>query len=139
MVRHEKKPANHIWACGLTYMMLERGLETEAEAVNIVIEHTTETEDDHTCEADGQGNASVGITLESGNRILIGVDVHGLHDQQVVVERDNRIGQGDEHQERIASVECCHEHEELREETSEGRNTSQREEAERHEERELGV
>ena len=62
-----------------------------------------------------------------------------LHDQQVVVERDNRIGQGDEHQERIASVECCHEHEELREETSEGRNTSQREEAERHEERELGV
>ena len=39
----------------------------------------------------------------------------------------------------IACVESCHEDEELREETCEGRNTSQREQAERHNKRELGI
>ena len=114
-------------------------LEAVAEAADVVVEHTAETEYQHTEGAEEEGYASVNVALERRYRAFVGLDVHGLDDEQIVVERDDGIGQSNEHQQRIAGLEGCHEYEELAEESCKGRNTCQREEAERHEERKLRI
>ena len=76
--------------------------------------------------------------------LLLG-DVHGLDDEQVVVEAHHGVDKGDEHHEvgpergALVTADGCHEDKELREHTGKRGDASQREEGERHEQRQLRV
>ena len=71
--------------------------------------------------------------------MFAGGDEHGFDYQQVVVERDHRVEQGDENQQMKSLLESGREDEELREKACEGRNACQREEREGHQHGQLGV
>ena len=115
------------------------GVESVGKAVDEVVGNTADAEEHHACHAEEEGGAAVAVNPESGERILVGDDVHGLDDKQVVVERDDGVDQCNEHQPVPSGVEGCHEDEELREEACKRGDTCEREEAERHEERQLWV
>ena len=75
--------------------------------------------------------------------MLVGLDVHSLDDEQIVVERYHGVDQRDEYHDvgqrsggggQVGALDSCHEDEELGEHTSEGRNTTQGEQGEGHEE-----
>ena len=114
-------------------------LEAVTERVDVVVEHAAQTAHDDAGDAEEQGEAGVDVATEGGYGVVGRCDVHGLNDEQVVVERDDGVGQGDEHQQGVACVEGGHEHEELAEEACKWGYACQGEEAERHEEGQLGV
>lgn len=99
-----------------------------AERVDIVVHRADDAEQDDAEQADSQGHTRVAVALERGYGAVARFDVHGLYDEQVVVERDDRIDQGDEHEQVLACIEGCHEPEELREKPCERRYTGQGEE-----------
>ena len=113
--------------------------QSSGEAFDIVVNATHQTEQNNAYYANAEGCIAIAIVFEGRERVVIGIDVHRLHDEQVVVERDHRVDQRHEHQPVPTGVEGGHEDEELREETCEGGNACQREQAERHDERELGI
>lgn len=110
-----------------------------AETVDVVVDDSGYSEQDDTERTDGQGGARRTVAAETVDGMLGGLDVHGLDDEQVVVERDDRVHQGDEYEQVEPGVEGGHEDEELREESGKRGNTGQGEEAERHEEGQLRV
>lgn len=116
-----------------------RESETVAKEVYVIVETAGDAKQHHTEHADAKGGTRAAVAAEGGDGGLVGLNVHGLDDEQVVVERNDGVDQGYEHEEMIAGIERCHEHEELGEETCERGDTGQGEEAERHEERELRV
>ena len=101
------------------------GLKSVSKAVNVVVDAADKAEQDDTCRTDGEGSTRATVALESGDGIVVGLDVHGLDNHQVVVERDDRVDQGNEDQEMETGLEGCHEDEELGEETCKRRDTCQ--------------
>ena len=51
-----------------------------------LVDARADTEESHTCGADGKGCLGAGIALERGQRTVGLRDVHGLHNQQIVVK-----------------------------------------------------
>ena len=51
-----------------------------------VVVHSDEAQQEHTGQAKEEADACVGVALERGDRGIARLDVHGLHDEQVVVE-----------------------------------------------------
>ena len=83
---------------------------------NPLVEAAADTEEHDAYGAKGYGHLAAAIALECGQRIVVGLDVHCLDDEQVVVEADYRIDKGDEHHEisEERTFLCCrHEDEEL--------------------------
>ena len=115
------------------------GLKSVAESVDVVVDHAGNAEQDYASRTDGEGGTRSAVALEVGDGLLVGVDVHGLDNEQVVVQRDHGVDQCQEHEQVESSVEGCHEDEELREEACKRGNTSEGEEAEGHEEGQLGI
>ena len=60
---------------------------------------------------------AVHITAECRNRCFIFVNVHGLYNEQVVVQGYNGVDQRNEYQQVEAAAECRHENEEFTKET----------------------
>ena len=81
----------------------------------------------HAGGADGERPVDGGAIAEGGQGVLLLGDVHGLDDEQVVVEGDDRVDQGYQHYEvgpegcALVTADGCHEDEELREHASERR------------------
>jgi len=81
----------------------------------------------HAGGADGERPVDGGAIAEGGQGVLLLGDVHGLDDEQVVVEGDDRVDQGYQYYEvgpegcALVTADGCHEDEELREHASEGR------------------
>lgn len=61
-------------------------VETVGEAINVVVGNADKTEEDYACHTDEERGASVAVALEGGEGLVIGLDIHGLYDEQVVVE-----------------------------------------------------
>lgn len=116
-----------------------RFLEPEGELVDIGVEPADDADEDYAHDAEGKAHTGVAVALESGYRLLVGLDIHGLDDEQIVVEGDDGVDQRDEHKDYEPGLEGGHKHEELAEEASKGRDARKTEQAERHEEGELGV
>ena len=95
------------------------------ETVDVAIDVTGQTEEDNTGQANQQGQTCSTIAAESGNGRIALLDIHCLHDKQIILERNHRIHQGDEHQQMMSGVESGLEDEELREEACKGRYTCQ--------------
>ena len=51
-----------------------------------LIDAGADTEEGYACRADGEGGLGVQVALEGGHRTVGLGDVHGLHNQQIVVE-----------------------------------------------------
>ena len=108
----------------------------------VVVDAGAEAEEGDACGADGEGNTGVAIGLERRQGRVARLDVHGLDDEQIVVQTHDGVDQGYEDYEvgpEGALLGSSHKHKELGEHTCERRNTSQREQGQRHEERQLGV
>lgn len=104
------------------------------EAFDVVVNATHQTEQHNTYYANAEGCIAIAIVFEGRERVVIGIDVHRLHDEQVVVERDHCVDQSHEHQPVSTGVEGSHEDKELREEAGKRGNTGEREQAQRHDE-----
>lgn len=117
-------------------------VETIGEGVNPVVGYAADAEKEYAGDADGESPAGGAVYTESGEWLVVGRDIHGLDDKQIVVEGDDGIDKGYQY-EPVAhathGLEGCHEDEELREEACEGRDACQGEEAERHKEGEARV
>lgn len=61
-------------------------VETVGEAIDVVVGNADKTEEDYASHTDEERGASVAIALEGGEGLVIGLDIHGLYDEQVVVE-----------------------------------------------------
>ena len=119
------------------YMFLTVVLEYRSSK-QIVVDARADAEEGNACGAESQSHTGVDIGLERGQRIVRGLDIHSLDDEQIVVQAHDGVDQGYEYHEvspEGALLGSSHEHEELREHTCKRRNTSQREQSQRHEER----
>ena len=76
------------------------------------------------------------------------LDEHSLDDEQIVVQTDHRVDQSNEHSGigqctnrggDLSAIGCSHEHEELGEHTCKRRNTTEREQGQRHDETQTGI
>ena len=114
-------------------VVLERAQDGR-EAFDVVINTTHQTEQHDTYHANAEGCIAIAIVFEGRERVVIGIDVHRLHDEQVVVERDHRVDLSHEYQPVPTGVEGGHEDKELREEAGKRGNTGEREQAQRHDE-----
>ena len=65
------------------------GLKSVSKTVDVVVDAADEAEQDDAGGADGQSCASATVALEGGNGIVVGLDVHGLDNHQIIVERDD--------------------------------------------------
>ena len=64
----------------------ESAKNTVREGVKITVNATEDAEEHNTCYANGDGSARITVALESGNGVLVGIDVHRFHNEEVVVE-----------------------------------------------------
>ena len=105
-------------------------------AVQPLVDAGANTEEDDADCAEGEGQFGGRVALESRQRRGGLLDVHLLHDEQIVVEARNGVDQCDEYNEvspETTLLCSSHEDEELREHTCEGRDAGQREQGECHE------
>ena len=61
-------------------------LHTIREDVEIAVNTTQDAEEQYADDANGDGSARITVALESGNGILARIDVHCLHNEEIVVE-----------------------------------------------------
>ena len=87
---------------------------------------------DDSCHTHQQARTRQAVGTEGRHGAVARGDVHGLHHQQVVVERDDGVDQRQKHHQPVSGMEGRGKHEELREESGKGRDARQREERERH-------
>lgn len=66
-------------------------LDAVAELVNIGVEPADDANQYNACGADKESDFGISVALESGNRAFVGIDVHCLHNEKVVVERYHRV------------------------------------------------
>ena len=64
----------------------EGAKNTVREGVKIAVNATKDAEEHNTCYANGDGSARITVALESGNGVLVRIDVHRFHNEEVVVE-----------------------------------------------------
>ena len=107
-------------------------LKPEREYVDTVVNHAEDTQQQDPCHAERKADARIAVAAQRCDRLFVGRNVHRLHDQQVVIERNHRIDKRDEHQQVETTLECCSEDEELREEPGKRRDACQREERQGH-------
>ena len=72
-------------------------LHSIREGVEIAVNATQDAEEQNACYTNGDGCARITVALESGNGILTRIDVHCFHNEEIVVEWNHRVDQGDEH------------------------------------------
>ena len=129
------EPAVFIGSIRIYYLHCRGGEE-------VVVDARADAEEHDACGAKGEGNTGVDVGLERRQGRVARLDVHGLNDEQVVVQAHDGVDQSYKDYEvgpEGTLLGSSHEHEELREHTCERRNTGQREQGQRHEERQLGV
>lgn len=114
-------------------------VDTVAEGIDCSVNAACDAEKQYTGSAKQQRYSRVVVAAECFNRIIVGIDVHCFYNNQIVVKRDYRIDQSNEYQHMEAGMERSHEDKELGEEACERRYSRKREQAQGHEERELGV
>ena len=114
-------------------------------AVDPLVDAGADAEEEDAGGADGERPVDGGAIAESGQWVVLLGDVHGLDDEEVVVKGYYRVDEGDEHYEvwpergALVTANGCHEDEEFREHTSEGRDASQGEEGQGHQQGQLRV
>ena len=100
--------------------------------IELVVEEADDTRKHDTEEADYHRDAAVVVRTEIGQRVVVRRDEHGTDNQQVVVQRDNRVEQGNQHQDIVSLLHRRSKDEELAEETGKWRNARQGEQGEHH-------
>ena len=65
------------------YQVLKQSV---TEGIDVVVNDAGDAEEHDTCGADEQCEAGVVVRTEGGVGRLVGLDVHCLHDEEVVVE-----------------------------------------------------
>jgi len=70
---------------------------TIREGIEVAVDATEDAEEQYTDDTNGKCRARIAITLESGNGLFAGIDVHRFHNEEIVVERNHRIDQSDEY------------------------------------------
>ena len=99
--------------------------QAEREVVDRVVNHARQAQNDDACRANQQAGTCVVVAAESSNGGIGRGDVHSFDNPQVIVKRNYRVDQCNEHQQMETAVEGCREDEELREEACERRDTGQ--------------
>ena len=97
-------------------------------AIQPLVDAGANTEEDDADCAEGEGQFGGRVALESRQRCGGLLDVHLLHDEQIVVEARDGVDQCDEYNEvspETTLLCSSHEDEELREHTCEGRDAGQ--------------
>ena len=65
------------------YQVLKQSV---AEGIDVVVNDAGDAEEHDTCGADEECKAGIVVRTEGGNGRLVGLDVHCLYDEEVVVE-----------------------------------------------------
>ncbi len=97
-----------------------------------LVEWTDKAQNHNTDGADRQCQQRHLVALDSNDRSVRVVDEHRLYHQQIVEERDDGVGQGQEHQQILALLGCGCKDEELAEESCKWRYATQREHGQHH-------
>ena len=90
--------------------------------VDGIVNNTGNAQHDDARRAYQQTGTGIIVAAESGDRLIARIDVHGFHHAQVIIEREHRVDQRNEHQQVETAVESRRKDEELREEARERRN-----------------
>ena len=73
------------------------GLQSEGEHIDAVVDGAGDAEDKDSGKAEDEAYACAAVAAEGSDRGVALVDEHGLHDKEIVVERDHRVDEGNEH------------------------------------------
>ena len=114
-------------------------LECSCRIAQYTIHTTHNTQQQDACHTNHQAQTHGTSVLESRNRLFVRCDEHGLDNQQVVIQRDDRINQSNEHNQVITAIEGCCKYEELAEEAGKRWNTCQREQGQGHDHGEFRI
>lgn len=61
-------------------------VEAVGKAIDVVVGNATDTKENDASHTDEECGTGVAVALEGGEGLIIGLDIHGLYDEQVVVE-----------------------------------------------------
>ena len=86
-------------------MLRMRRLHAEGERSDRIVHYAGDTQQQYTGSTERQAQTGAPVAAEGRDGVFAGGDEHGFDYQQVVVERDHRIEQGDENQQVESAAE----------------------------------
>ncbi len=90
------------------------------------IHSAAQTQHHNAGHTNGQTDGAQRTALEGGHRRIVRRDIHGLHNEQIVVQRDDGVDQRQEHHQIVALMEGGSKHKELAEESGNRLNDRRR-------------